>query len=131
MWNVAILIYPLRPRHSFIAGASAVPQSVSWLASLDDFSVLIGMGDHVCGMHPRVGPPALEQASSPLKVDPSELRDADFHTARPARDTIRLARSVRLLSCSFRNSEARRSIPETAISQPRSNMLLADHARAA
>ena len=40
MWNVAILIY--RWREQFIAGASAVPQSVSWLASLDDFSVLIG-----------------------------------------------------------------------------------------
>ena len=39
MWNVAILIY--RWREHFIAAASAAP-SVSWLASLDDFSVLIG-----------------------------------------------------------------------------------------
>jgi len=40
MWNVAILIY--RWREHFIAGASTVPNSARWLASLDDFSVLIG-----------------------------------------------------------------------------------------
>ena len=40
MWNLAIWIY--RWHQQFIAGASAVPPSVSWLASLDDFSVLIG-----------------------------------------------------------------------------------------
>ena len=42
MWNLAILIY--RWREHFMGGAAvpAVPQSMSWLASLDDFSVLIG-----------------------------------------------------------------------------------------
>ena len=40
MWNVAILIY--RWREHFIAAASAAPHSALWLASLDDFSVLIG-----------------------------------------------------------------------------------------
>jgi hypothetical protein len=40
MWNVAIWIY--RWREHFIAASSAAPPSVSWLASLDDFSVLIG-----------------------------------------------------------------------------------------
>jgi len=41
MWNVAILIYRWA-RNSLSPAHQAVPQSVSWLASLDDFSVLIG-----------------------------------------------------------------------------------------